>query len=194
MTVQAMILAALTFLLICCALVMVYVGTAYRAVMGIKQEADRSFAALDKSLQDRFEASGELMEVCRGFVPRDSREMRTLVEIRSVWAIADNKSQRLKAAVDSERALKDLVAAARSHPDLQSADYFGRVERRLATLNQTISTQREKYNSVIAEFNDRLRRAPMSWVSGSTGLSKLPAFASSAASESGERANSASAS
>jgi LemA protein len=139
---------------------------------------DRAYSGLDALLQERFEASGELMELCRGYVPRDSRPVRELAQIRSLWAIANNKTDRLKSAADSDRALKNLVAAAQAVPELSSTEYFARVEKRLAGIEQQVADRREKYNSAISAFNTRLEQFPVRWMSGYTGFTAQPYFGS----------------
>jgi LemA protein len=116
------------------------------------------------------------MELCRGFVPRDSRPMREMAQIRSVWAIADNKVDRLKSAVDSDRAMKNLMAAAQAVPELNSTEYFARVEKRLAGIEQQVADRREKYNAAIGGFNTRLEQFPVRWMRGFTGFTAQPYF------------------
>jgi LemA protein len=180
MTLQAIALAVLTFLLFSCLVVMIYCMVVYRGLTAVKRELDRAYASLDALLQERFEASGELMELCRGFVPRDSRPVRELAQIRSVWAIADNKVDRLKSASDSDRAMKNLLAAAQAVPELNSTEYFARVEKRLAGIEQQVADRREKYNSAIGAFNTRIEQFPVRWMSGFTGFTAQPYFGSHA--------------
>jgi LemA protein len=177
MTLQALALAVLTFLLISCVGVIGYSVLAYRGVVTVKGEVDRSFSNLDGLLQERFEAFGELMQICRGHVPRDSSEMRDVALIRGAWAIASNKEEKLKSAADSDRALKNLIAAAQAHPVLQSAEYFSTLEKRMASLDKQIAEHREKYNSAISRFNTRLQQVPVRWMSSITGFTHQPYFA-----------------
>ncbi len=180
MTLQALALAVLTFLLLLCLLLILYVGLLYRGLTAMKRDLDFSFSRLHSALQERFEASGELMETCRGFIPRDSRDMRNVAQVRSIWAIADSKQEKLKSATDFDMALKNLIAAARAHPDLCSTDVFARVEKRLSGLEQHIAQQSEKYNSATGIFNSRLQHPLMSWMRGATGFTAQPYFAPSA--------------
>ncbi|HLJ23812.1 MAG TPA: LemA family protein [Candidatus Acidoferrales bacterium] len=176
MTLQAIALAVLTFLLSSCLVVMIYCMVVYRGLTAVKRELDRAYLNLDALLQERFEASGELMELCRGFVPRDSRPVRELAQIRSMWAIANNKTDRLKSAADSDRAMKNLLAAAQAVPELSSTEYFDRVEKRLIGIEQQVADRREKYNSSINGFNERLEQFPVRWMSGFTGFTAQPYF------------------
>lgn len=184
MTLQAIALAVLTFLLFSCLVVMIYCMVVFRGINAVKRDLDRAYSKLDALLQERFEASGELMEICRGFVPRDSRQMRELSQIRSAWAIANSKTERLKSAADSDRAMKNLIAAAQAIPELGSSEYFARVDKRLAGIELQLADRREKYNSAISLFNDRLEQIPVRWMGGVTGFTAQPYFGSHASAHS----------
>jgi hypothetical protein len=58
MTLQAIALAVLTFLLFSCLVVMIYCMVVYRGLTAVKRELDRAYGSLDALLQERFEASG----------------------------------------------------------------------------------------------------------------------------------------
>jgi len=137
---------------------------------------DDSFSNLDRLLQERFDALGELMQICRGYIPRDSPELRTMAEIRSVWAIAAEHEGKLKSAADSYRALENLIAAAEANPTLKSTEDFSRFEKRLSAIENKIADQREQYNSGIRRFNLRLQEFPGRWLAGVTGFALQPYF------------------
>jgi LemA protein len=176
MTLQAYALAVLTFLILSGGLMVFYGAFTYRGVVAAKREVDHSFSDLDRVLQERFDALGELMQIFRGYIPRDSPELRAVAEIRSAWAIAADNEAKLKSAADFIAALKNLMAEAQAHPVLQPAEEFSRFEKRLSAIENEMSDRREQYNSAIRRFNQRLLEFPGRWLAGVTGFTLQPYF------------------
>jgi len=142
-------------------LVISYVGSAYRRVVAAKREVHHSFSNFDRLLQERFDALGELMKLCRGYIQRDSREPRAVAVRRGFLSGVEELDRRGTGQYNLAKSTED----------------FSLFEKCLLAIEDRIADQRAPYNSAISRFNLRLQEFPGRWLAGVTGFTLQPHFA-----------------
>jgi len=164
-SVEAAVAGAGVFVVLAGVGAMIYVWVTYKGLLRLRNEIDHAFTDIEALLHQRFDALPALASVCTPYLQDESRALLLAIgRSRSEWAIAQSNEDRWKVWVESHLALKQLFAAAQTHPELRAKESFARLLETLKGIEKKIGVRREQYNAAAGSFNARIKQFPDTWI------------------------------
>ncbi|NDW09446.1 LemA family protein [Dysgonomonas sp. 520] len=158
-----------------------------------KQEAVSSqWGNVQNSYQRRADLIPNLVETVKGYASHESKTLTDVVEARakatSINLTADQLTeeniQKYQAAQgELSSALGKLMMVREAYPDLKANVNFINLQDELAGTENRISTERNKYNEIVKDYNGYIRKFPQVIWSGWFGFDKKGYFEADAASQ-----------
>lgn len=159
-------LAIYTISLLMVAGVVLYIVGAYNQAVFFAREADRAFANMDASLQQRHDEIPRLVETCRAYMTHEQSVLEEVASLRSqIQGAAD-----VDGKVAGENMLAELLSRvfllAEDYPELKANDLFLGLQKRLTESENEIADRRELFNASITAYNTLIETFPALVLSG----------------------------
>jgi LemA protein len=106
-----------------------------------------------------------------------------IADARARMAGAQTTDERVEASNQLEGALGRLLVVMENYPQLRSAENVTRLMDELAGTENRISTERDRYNTVVKEYNEVIGKLPTKMFAGAMGFDKKPYFEATAGAE-----------
>src|SRR5437899_6291612 len=181
------LLAILLFIVVAAALAL---GGSYNRLVRLQQAVDQSWAQVQNVYQRRADLIPNLVNTVSGAA---NFEKSTLVEVTNARAsvgrvqtqIDPNKAptdaaqlQQFQAAQSElSNALSRLLVVVERYPELKANQNFLTLQAQLEGTENRISVERNKFNTVVQDYNVAVRRFPTNTIAGMFGFSPRPFFA-----------------
>src|SRR5207237_1434769 len=164
------------------------VAGSYNRLVGLQQKVDQSWAQVQNVYQRRADLIPNLVNTVQGAA---NFEKSTLTEVTNARAsvgrvqLDPNKAptdakqlQEFQAAQGQlSNALSRLLVVAENYPQLRATQNFQGLQAQLEGTENRISVERNKFNTVVQDYNTAVRRFPTNMVAGMFGFSPRPFFA-----------------
>ena len=158
MTVSTLIIAVVSLLFLI-ALIVFVVGI-YNSLVSLKVNIERASSNIDILAKQRFDEIPRLVEICKGYMQFEKETLQKVIEARSAFMNATGNSDKIKANMGLESALKSLFAVSEQYPNLKANEEFLHLQKRVTALENDIADRREFYNASVALFNTRIEQIP----------------------------------
>src|SRR6201997_1914180 len=179
------VIAILLFVVVVAALA---IGGSYNRLVRLQQAVDQSWAQVQNVYQRRADLIPNLVNTVSGAA---NFEKSTLVEVTNARAsvgrvqLDPNKAptdaaqlQQFQAAQGQlSNALSRLLVVAENYPQLKATENFQGLQAQLEGTENRISVERNKFNTVVQDYNVAVRRFPANTIAGMFGFSPRPFFA-----------------
>ncbi len=160
----------------------------YNSLASADENVDARWAQVEAVLQRRLDLVPQLVEVVRGYAAHEQKTFVAVTEARSRMLSIMNKNgkeshhapensaplQDAQQAFDG--ALKQLLVIAEQYPDLKASTQFVTLQDQLEGTENRISTERQRYNDAVLQFNGQLRKFPGNVVGSFFGFSARSYF------------------
>jgi LemA protein len=137
-----------------------YVVGAYNQVVFFAREADRAFANIDVSLQQRHDEIPRLVDTCRAYMAHENSVLDRVATLRTQIQEATD----VEGKVVGENALAQLLARvfvlAEGYPELKANELFLRLQSRLTESENEIADRRELFNASVTAYNTLIESFP----------------------------------
>ncbi|MFT9498222.1 LemA family protein [Anaerosolibacter sp.] len=151
------------------------VGT-YNSLVSKNEEVDAQWAMVESKLQRRFDLIPNLVESVKGIMTQEQEVFGQIADARAQMAGAKTTEGRVAASNALEGALGRLLVVMENYPQLRSAENVSRLMDELSGTENRISVERDRYNAVVGEYNQMIRRFPGNLIAGMLGFEKKPYF------------------
>src|SRR5437879_542992 len=179
------VLAILLFIVVIAALAL---GGSYNRLVRLQQTVDQSWAQVENVYQRRADLIPNLVNTVQGAA---NFEKSTLTDITNARAsvgrvqLDPNKApadaaqlQQFQAAQSElSNALSRLLVVVERYPELKANQNFLTLQAQLEGTENRISVERNKFNTVVQDYNVAVRRFPTNTIAGMFGFSPRPFFA-----------------
>lgn len=145
-------------------LVTVWLGLAWRALVGARNRAEETWAEIDRRLVERQRLVPALDAAVRAVVAGEDVLLDRLDAARAEALTARGAFERADAERRLVAALASTAALTERHPLLGGAAAFVEVQSRLAEVEDALQHARRVYNADVRLYLRRRRRAPASWL------------------------------
>ena len=160
----------------------------YNRLVGLQQSVDAQWAQVQTVYQRRADLIPNLVNTVAGAA---NFEKSTLTEVTNARAsVGRVQLDPTKAPTDAKQledfqaaqgqlsnALSRLLVVAENYPQLRATQNFQGLQAQLEGTENRISVERNKFNSVVQEFNTTVRRFPTNTIAGMFGFTPRPFFA-----------------
>jgi LemA protein len=139
-------------------------GCGYNRIQTLDEQVNKGKQNIAVQLQRRSDLVPNLVEVVRGVAKQESEVFTAIADARSRLAGAAKPDGDLKemagAANQLNGALARLLVIQENYPQLRSMESFRGLSDELAGSENRVATARTDYNTVVAEYNEYIRKFP----------------------------------
>jgi LemA protein len=145
-------------------------------LQALNSRCDKAGADIDVQLQHRHQLIPNLLELLKGFLAHEMKQLETVVEFQVKAATAGSAQQRLQAEEILGNKIKQVILSANQIPELHANKHFAALRDELTDCDNKISAARRFLNLAVDEYNAALRSFPNSQLSKVHGLKSRDYF------------------
>jgi LemA protein len=186
--------AILVILLLIVVVAAVALSGSYNRLVGLQQSVDAQWAQVQNVYQRRADLIPNLVNTVSGAA---NFEKSTLTEVTNARAsvgrvqLDPNKAPADAAQLEQfqaaqgqlSNALSRLLVVVERYPELKANQNFLGLQAQLEGTENRISVERNKFNTVVQEYNTAVRRFPTNLIAGMLGFPPRPFFTAQAGAE-----------
>lgn len=148
----------------------------YNRLVSLDESVNTQWANVESKLQRRYDLIPNLVESVKGAMAQEQEVFTAIADARARLAGAGDVSERVEASNQLEGALSRLLVVVENYPELRSNQNVTALMDELAGTENRISTERDRYNGVVREYNEATRRFPTNILAGMFGFEQRPYF------------------
>ena len=167
----------------------------YNGLIGSSQAVDSSWAQVQNVYQRRVDLIPNLVQTVQGAANFEKSTIVQVTEARaSVGKMTINQNQAptdaaqlaefQKAQGQLGTALSRLLMVSENYPDLKASANFRDLQAQLEGTENRITVERGRFNSIVQEYNTKIRSLPTVFFAGFLGFQSRPYFQATAGAES----------
>jgi len=132
----------------------------YNDLVTAKEHIPVAWAQVDTVLQRRYDLIPNLVNTVKGIAKHEKEVFTEVARLRSQWAKAGTRQQKIQASQGLESALSRLMVVVERYPDLKANQNFLKLQDELAGTENRISVERRRYNNAVGNYNKLVLRIP----------------------------------
>lgn len=148
----------------------------YNTLVALDEDVNTQWANVESKLQRRYDLIPNLVESVKGAMKQEQEVFTAIADARARLAGAGSVSERVEASNELEGALSRLLVVVENYPELKSNQNVTALMDELAGTENRISTERDRYNAVVRNYNSSIRKFPRNILAGMFGFSERPYF------------------
>lgn len=141
-------------------LIIFYVWFTYNSLIRSKVRISEAFSQIDVRLKRRADLIPNLVETVKGYAKHEKEVLENITKARASLISAKSISQKAEANNQLGETLKSLFAVAENYPDLKASQNFLSLQEELSDTENKVAYARQFYNSVVMDFNTKLKVFP----------------------------------
>lgn len=163
--------------------------TTYNGLVSVDQTVNEKWSQVENQYQRRVDLIPNLVETVKGYAKHESTTFEEVTKARSQWATAKTPDEKVKAAGDIDSALSRLMVVVESYPQLKASENFVALQAQLEGTENRVAVARMDYNTVVKEYNTKIKTIPTSIVAGVYGFEDKPFFEAKKGAEDAPKVN-----
>jgi len=167
---------ALIVILVVIGLLVVSIFGSYNSLVALDENVNSQWANVESKLQRRFDLIPNLVESVKGAMTQEKEVFSAIADARAKMAGAQGTSEKVEASNELEGALGRLLVVVENYPELKSNQNVTGLMDELAGTENRISTERDRYNEVVNDYNSEIRKFPKNILAGMFGFKERPYF------------------
>ena len=132
----------------------------YNRIVFLKNNADKSFANIDVLLKQRVDEIPNLVTIVKQYSVYEQSVLARITKLRSEFLTSPNVDEKVKAANEMEKALKNIFVVSENYPDLKASQSFKQLQSRVSQIEDAISDRREFFNDAVSLYNVGIQAFP----------------------------------
>ena len=157
-------------------LIVLYGWTSYNSLITLKENATAQLQQVDTLYQRRFDLIPGLVESVKGTMKQEQTIFKDIADARSKYAGSVSVTDKASAAQGLESSLSRLLVVMENYPTLKSSEAVQNLMTQLEGTENRVSTERQRYNNSVKEYEVAIKRFPRSIVASVFGFSDLTYF------------------
>jgi LemA protein len=154
-----------------------FIGS-YNNFVTLEQKIDGQWAQVETQYQRRFDLIPNLVNSVKAVLEQEQKVFGDIAEARTRYSGASNTDEKAAAATELEGALSRLLVIVENYPQLKSNETVQRLMDELAGTENRIAVERQRYNTVVQDYNTQVSRFPGNVLGGMFGFQKKTYFES----------------
>ncbi len=161
----------------------------YNSLVALDEDVNTQWANVESKLQRRYDLIPNLVESVKGAMTQEQEVFTAIADARSKLAGAGSTSEKVEASNQLEGALSRLLVVVENYPELKSNQNVTALMDELAGTENRISTERDRYNTVVREYNKAIRSFPKLIWARMLGFGERPYFEATPGAETAPEVN-----
>jgi len=143
-------------------LLVLWIIVVYNGLVAMRQRVNQSFADIDVQMKQRHDLIPNLVETVKGYAGHERGTLEAVIKARNTAIQAGSSGVAAQAAAENALSgtLRQLFALSEAYPDLKSSQNFIALQAQLEGTENRISTERERFNVTVQDYNTRAQRFP----------------------------------
>lgn len=141
-------------------------------VVKLDEEINEKWSQVENQLQRRNDLIPNLVNTVKGYAAHEQGIFTEVTKLRSQWANAATRGDKIKAAEGLGGAISRLLLVAENYPDLKANQNFLTLQAQLEGTENRIATERNRYNRAVKDFNAYRRTVFGGFFAGLRGLNQ----------------------
>lgn len=141
-------------------LIVGYLWSLYNGLVSLKTQIEEAWSAIDVQLKRRAELIPNLVETVKGYAKHEKSIFLEVTKARSALLGAKSLEKKAEASDMLTNALGKLFAVAENYPQLKANDVFLQLQKELSDTEDKVAYSRQYYNSVVNDYNIKIRTFP----------------------------------
>lgn len=166
------------------AAIVIFIWSLYNGLVTARVRVREAWSGIDVQLKRRSNLIPNLVETVKGYVKHEREVLENVTKARTAMLKAEDAKSAAAAENMLTGALKSLFAVAEAYPQLKANENFKHLQEELSDTETKIAAARQFYNSVVAEYNTKIKVFPNVLLVSSLGFKQADFFEAPA----GERA------
>lgn len=160
-------------------------SSSYNSMVGKEESVSSQWAQVQNAYQRRADLIPNLVATVKGYATHEQETLTQVIEARAkatqINVSADNLTEEnlqryQQAQGELSAALGRLMMVQESYPDLKANTNFMALQDELAGTENRISTERNRFNEKVMDYNAYIRRFPRNIFAGLFGFDKKAYF------------------
>ena len=173
-------------------IICMWAASAYNSMVSEQEKATTALANVQSAYQRRADLIPNLVEVVKGYASHEKETFESVVAARSkATSITLDPSnitpEKLKEFQQAQgelgSALGKLIAIQENYPELKANENFRDLQVQLEGTENRINEARNKFNSVVQQYNIVIRKFPKNILAGIFGFNNMDKFEAEAGAE-----------
>ena len=173
-------------------IICMWAASAYNSMVSEQEKATTALANVQSAYQRRADLIPNLVEVVKGYASHEKETFESVVAARSkATSITLDPSnitpEKLKEFQQAQgelgSALGKLIAIQENYPELKANENFRDLQVQLEGTENRINEARNKFNSVVQQYNIVIRKFPKNILAGIFGFNTMDNFEAEAGAE-----------
>lgn len=161
------------------ALIVVYFWSLYNGLISLKTQIEEAWSQIDIQLKRRADLIPNLVETVKGYAKHEKSVFSEVTKARSALMGARSLDKKAEANDMLTAALGKLIAVAEAYPQLKANENFTQLQKELSDTEDKVAYSRQYYNSVVNDYNIRIRTFPNTLFNEMLGFAEKEFFAAS---------------
>ena len=141
-------------------LLILYVWFLYNSLVTARLRIREAWSQIDVQLKRRSDLIPNLIETVKGYAAHEKEVFENVTKARSALVSAKGPKEAAEAENMLTGALRSLFAVAEAYPDLKASQNFLELQEELSDTETKIAASRQFYNSVVLEYNTKIKVFP----------------------------------
>lgn len=155
----------------------------YNNLVRLEENVNESYATVQSAVQRRADLIPNLVATVKGYATHEEETFTKVTEARNNVGKASNAEELTKANDELSSAINGLNVVVERYPELKANTNFLDLQAQLEGTENRISTERQRYNEKVKEYNQVVRSFPMNIFANIFGFEKKAYFEISAEDE-----------
>lgn len=141
-------------------IIIFYLWLTYNGLVSTKVKVAEAFSQIDVQLKRRADLIPNLVETVKGYAAHEKELLEHITAARANLMSAKGITEKATANSALEGTLKSLFAVAENYPDLKASQNFLSLQEELSDTENKIAYARQFYNSMVMDYNTKLKVFP----------------------------------
>lgn len=159
------------------ALVVVYFWSLYNGLVSLKTQIEEAWSQIDIQLKRRADLIPNLVQTVKGYAKHEKGVFTDVTKARSALMGAKSLEKKAEASDMLTSALGKLFAVAEAYPQLKANENFMQLQKELSDTEDKVAYSRQYYNSVVNDYNVKIRTFPNTLFNEMLGFAEKDFFA-----------------
>lgn len=157
-------------------LIVVYIWSLYNGLITASTQVSEAWSQIDVQLKRRMDLIPNIVESVKGYAKHEKSIFENVTKARSALMSAKTPDESAKANDMLSGALKNLFAVAENYPQLKANENFTQLQKELSDTEDKVAYSRQFYNSIVKDFNVKVKVFPNAIIASVFGFKEKPFF------------------
>lgn len=158
------------------AFIALYFWSLYNALVNLKTRIEEAWSSIDVQLKRRADLIPNLVETVKGYAKHEKTVFSEVTKARSALMGARSLDKKAEASDMLTSALGKLFAVAENYPQLKANETFLQLQKELSDTEDKVAYSRQYYNSVVNDYNIKIRTFPNTLFNEALGFTEKEFF------------------